>query len=318
MNENSEPARTLLASLQEAGYFVTPRQLANWHRAGLLPKPTRKALGKGKGSVSFYPAGTSRQATAICGLQAQSGKHRLSDIGTELWWRGYPVSTAFIKGRLVWLITVLDDAIRFLSVEEELDRLDQGEFSSKSLRKLKRRTLGSSAETSGMLFSDAIVGLFKVITGDEASLDRREEDGLNELIHFFLPQNHNLDLPIISKGLPLGSLGNFSYVRERLAAITDDELDHFRKAVANWIPAITIVLGAASPSSSVNEIPSQFNMALVCQDFEMNLDLSLLTLWVLIALEGAVPGIDLEPPVFPIIAPERPDETSVHPNPSSQ
>jgi hypothetical protein len=165
-----------------------------------------------------------------------------------------------------------------------------------------------------MLFSDVFVGLSKVIMGDEANLEQREENGLNELVRTFPPQNHNLDLPIASKGLPLGSLGNFSYVRERIASITDDELENFRKKVFNWIPAISILLGAAFPSSSVQRLPSQIKMISVSQDFGVNLDLPLVILWVLVVLEGAAPEITLKPPIVSIVEPEGPNEIEVDPS----
>jgi hypothetical protein len=63
---------------------VTDAQLARWHRAGLLPRPHVQRLGRGKGTRSVYPAGTSRRLIRIAAVHQQ--EHRLGHAAWRLWW----------------------------------------------------------------------------------------------------------------------------------------------------------------------------------------------------------------------------------------
>lgn len=67
----------LAVELRRAGYKgiprwwfeLTPTQLINWHRHGLIPRPTRRSLGRGRGMESRYPTYTVLQATAVALMQ---------------------------------------------------------------------------------------------------------------------------------------------------------------------------------------------------------------------------------------------------------
>jgi hypothetical protein len=82
------------ASLQ--GVKFSRRQLAEWHRSGLLPTPRKPGLGRGKGSRAVYPAGTLAQAVACCRLMEKMT--RIDDVGWTLWTLGYLVAERFWRG----------------------------------------------------------------------------------------------------------------------------------------------------------------------------------------------------------------------------
>jgi hypothetical protein len=84
-----EPADTIIDLAAKEGITLSDRQLAEWHRAGLIPKPKQQRLGRGKGSRSVYPNGTLRQAIACSTLMHQFVSKDW--VGWELWVRGYPV-----------------------------------------------------------------------------------------------------------------------------------------------------------------------------------------------------------------------------------
>jgi hypothetical protein len=71
------------------GHKVSRAQLARWHRAGLLPQPRQRSLGKGHGTQSIYPPGTGTQLLALCALRAR--ERRLRYIAWGLWWQGYAI-----------------------------------------------------------------------------------------------------------------------------------------------------------------------------------------------------------------------------------
>lgn len=93
-----EPTATILAAVAKAGFQVPEARLTRWHRAGIISKPVQKSLGRGKGTVSLYPAGTSRQVLAICYLRNKH--HRLDDVRWLLWFNGFPIEESYWRGHL--------------------------------------------------------------------------------------------------------------------------------------------------------------------------------------------------------------------------
>jgi len=75
------------------GFDVSEARLARWHREGLIPQPRQKSLGRGKGTVSLYPAGTTHQVLTLC--QIRTRYRSLDEVGWRLWWHGFPVGDRF-------------------------------------------------------------------------------------------------------------------------------------------------------------------------------------------------------------------------------
>jgi len=61
----SEADRRLIDALAEDGLVVSAYQLERWRHLGLLPRTTRRGLGRGRGSTSSYPEGTVELAVAV-------------------------------------------------------------------------------------------------------------------------------------------------------------------------------------------------------------------------------------------------------------
>lgn len=53
-----EPADWIIAQAQQQSVTFSRRKLADWHRAGLIPKPDREFLGGSDGTELIYPRGT--------------------------------------------------------------------------------------------------------------------------------------------------------------------------------------------------------------------------------------------------------------------
>ena len=85
-----EPANWIVEQARRQGTRVSRRQLADWHRAGLIARPDREYLGGPDGSESIYPRGTLRQAIACSMLMEEFGS--VERVGWELWTRGFPVT----------------------------------------------------------------------------------------------------------------------------------------------------------------------------------------------------------------------------------
>lgn len=92
------------------GYDVSAAQLARWHRAGLLPRPRQRALGRGRGTETVYPPDTSVQVVAIC--QVKDDERRLERVAFRLWWEGFAVDLGVIRGQLAEIMGPLEAEIR--------------------------------------------------------------------------------------------------------------------------------------------------------------------------------------------------------------
>ncbi len=69
---------------------VSETQLVRWHKAGLLPRPTRHSLGRGQGTESRYPAVALSQVLAITWFFQQH--RRLEEVRWALWCFGFGVT----------------------------------------------------------------------------------------------------------------------------------------------------------------------------------------------------------------------------------
>jgi hypothetical protein len=82
--EGGETREQLLAAATAAGVAVSQAQIARWHRAGLLPRPLVRSLGRGRGTVSLYPLGTGQRLVQVA--QLRQGERRLTWVAWRLWW----------------------------------------------------------------------------------------------------------------------------------------------------------------------------------------------------------------------------------------
>jgi len=72
--------------------------LKKWRDAGLLPRPEQRSLGRGKGSATVYPGGTSEQLLRVLSIRkGQKGRFKPDHAFLRLWWEGYPVEGAHVN-----------------------------------------------------------------------------------------------------------------------------------------------------------------------------------------------------------------------------
>lgn len=86
MTEPWESRTEVLQAAHEAGCSLSAPQLGRLHRAGLIASPRTRSLGRGKGTVSEFPAGTAARLLRVMELQRQEGTKKFSIIGWRLWW----------------------------------------------------------------------------------------------------------------------------------------------------------------------------------------------------------------------------------------
>ena len=89
MNEQAEswePRADLLAAARAAGFELSDPQLGRLHRAGLLEGPRTRALGRGRGTASEFPAGSTARLLRILQIQSDQRTRKLSTTAWALWW----------------------------------------------------------------------------------------------------------------------------------------------------------------------------------------------------------------------------------------
>jgi hypothetical protein len=149
-----------------AGCDITRVQLAQWHRWGLLPKPAKRALGRGKGSVSLYPGETGPWLLDL--LRVHKREHRRSYVAWRLWWAGRPISMSRVREFMTRAAGKIDEqrtAAAGLSREERTaaaERLYRKELAPAArplLGRARQRLRGETPSLFGILF-DAMSGPF--------------------------------------------------------------------------------------------------------------------------------------------------------------
>jgi len=106
------------------GKPVSPTQLARWHREGYLPKPTRRGLGRGRGTVSIYPPGTREQLLALCDFLSK--ERDAEKVAWRMWWAGYPVTSSFARTWLERAAQMWEAYVAALREERTPEQIEYG------------------------------------------------------------------------------------------------------------------------------------------------------------------------------------------------
>ncbi len=175
-----EPTSTVLKTSADAGFCLDQAKLARWHRSGLLPRPIQRPLGKGRGTVSFYPVGTAACLLTICQLRK---RHRnLRDIGFRLWLSGYPVADQYSLRYLQdtefelrkTIKEIRNDRKRLDSDDEnvsekawdEFEKICKSQHLPKFMKKIRKRVSGEKFDTALRLLIDIVSGEFHGFSDD--------------------------------------------------------------------------------------------------------------------------------------------------------
>lgn len=189
-----ETSADIRTAAGEHGFDVSEARLARWHREGLIPQPRQKSLGRGKGTVSRYPAGTTRQVLVLC--QTRKRYRSLDEVGWRLWWLGFPVGNRFGIAQLKtavrqWHQHVAhlqtfhemlnsDDDLKSDAAFEQLERTKDRRINKPFLARTRKR-IGTRNFVTGLNFIiDITTGNFRANL--QSQFDRREQQR-DEAIH---------------------------------------------------------------------------------------------------------------------------------------
>lgn len=176
-----ETADELITRMQAHQFMVTKTELARWHRAGLLPRPERRSLGRGYGMVSVYPPGTADQLLALYTFHQL--EKRLPYVAWRLWWAGYDIPMSYARQFLEEAVDIWHQAIGELQdlqkhpemMAEQIDRTRIMRFHFKPLTQARKRVGRKNFPSIVNILVRIASGTFEGYTIDpETGTDARE------------------------------------------------------------------------------------------------------------------------------------------------
>lgn len=191
----------LIALAAEHGYSVSKRNLAEWHRAGLLPRPVQRPhVGTSPGSDSVYPPGTSQRLLAVCRCRERY-PHNMQRVAWCLWWEGGDAPMQHVRGLLARVAGQWSEQLRAFvkggtskpgkvpaqrrlsrKAVEIIDRADSVRIAHPVLRSARKRTNSMNFPTLVRVMFEVAVGAFSgfSMSSPETAAEDREivEKGL--------------------------------------------------------------------------------------------------------------------------------------------
>lgn len=177
----------IIERAQALGYKISKKQLADWHRAELLPQPARQF--PGRGSVSYYPVAAADLAIEI----AELSKHgrSLDWYGWKLWTFGFDVpdrywraalQQAFERHRasaeaLLELIEADDDN----KLEEVVTTLFQAKDVPSAFKQIRKTVGQKSFGLFLVMVSSLVQGDFIGLSNDDSSENAERREAANIL-----------------------------------------------------------------------------------------------------------------------------------------
>lgn len=180
------------------GFAVSEARLARWHREGLIPQPRQKSLGRGKGTVSRYPAGTTHQVLVLC--QTRKRYRSLDEVGWRLWWLGFPVGDRFgitqlktaarqwdqhmAQLRTIHEMLESDDDLTSDAAFEQLERMANRRIKKSFIARIRKRVSKKNFETSVKFIVDIATGNFRTNTRPSRHdpYEQQRDDAIHEKI----------------------------------------------------------------------------------------------------------------------------------------
>ncbi len=223
-----ETTDVLVAEAAKQGHQVSRAQLKRWYAAGLLPRPRRRSLGKGRGTMTIYPPGTTAQLLRLLEIRAEGGRFDPEQALWRLWWEKWSIEPGRVRTLLAEQVETQQQAL--FDVRHDPaggDLLDR--FSEERLP----RTLGRARKRAGTTaFPTVAYLLFTVADGTFGKEWQDRDDaptlfralGLEHVIASLGAQRAEFEGAILPSLQRLAEASAPAALREALAAATDDDL----------------------------------------------------------------------------------------------
>ncbi len=174
-----ETAEALIVRVSSHGFTVTKTELARWHRAGLLSRPQRRSLGRGRGMISIYPPGTSEQLLALCTIHRS--EKRLPYVAWRLWWEGYEVPIGVIRSFLEGMCQQWQQGIEEMQHLQAHPEQLSNVLDRNTVMRFSRKTMSSVRKRVGRKDFPIFVGvLVRIASGTFEGYEIHPEMGIDE------------------------------------------------------------------------------------------------------------------------------------------
>ncbi len=257
----SRADQELISGAKQAGALVSQRQLKRWRAAGLLPSPTRRGLGRGRGSRSVYPPGTLERVLALARLPRRARTPGAAVL--SLFALGYEVEEAALRrAHSDWVMQTEERLRQGAGSADPLDMAEAaamrmlGPFLRTRLGRQYLRRLRHRGEPPRDVLVSAMTGLTSLVVSGEPSSSEAIREYLDAagapqaLARAGLsPEQAMRELladPAVLQGLAAISLRRLA---STFADASMDELDQARRALASifgWLRGPGLTLLAAS------------------------------------------------------------------------
>ncbi|MDP9366686.1 MAG: hypothetical protein M3Q03_00175, partial [Chloroflexota bacterium] len=257
-----ETTDILVAEAAKQGHGVSRAQLKRWHAAGLLPRPHRRSLGKGRGTTTIYPQSTAAQLLRLLEIRAEGRRFDPEQALWRLWWEKWPIELGRVRTLLAQQVETQQQALFDVRHDSEgrefLDR-----FSEERLP----RTLGRARKRAGTTaFPTAAYLLFTVADGTFGKEWQDRDDartlfralGLEHAIASLGTKRAEFESAIAPSLQHLAEASAPAALREALATATDADLiaarDELRELVGITREAWGIIGPLLTPSNAGRDL----------------------------------------------------------------
>jgi hypothetical protein len=223
----------IVQAVRSRGLRVTASQVERWHKAGLLPAPRRRSLGRGHGTESRYHPIALAQAAAIAVYRRDIKS--LDSIRWALWCFGFDVTSsvrAYLLGYLKHEVSRLRTALEEFEAETAADdirteRLVRGRQRG-AWGRIRRRVGPAYVQTVAHMLADLMLGQFdKRVPYDEPD----DATAIRKLVDLFSPEPKTSDAEtqhLTRAARLLGDAFNIPLIHRKLATVAERKLNLMR------------------------------------------------------------------------------------------
>src|SRR6266550_2234877 len=181
----------LRRELRKAGFRVSADQLERWHKAGLLVRPQRHALGRGKGTESRYPRFVVLQAVTVALL-----RRRLRSLDLISWYLlccGFPPTD---RARALLLRLAAKEHRDATKDLEEFEREEPGNRIEASATRRLPTLHGQMRRRVGRQFMPTLQRLWtEIAVGRQDLMSRLEKEDVSRLLRIEDPTTERPEVP---------------------------------------------------------------------------------------------------------------------------
>ncbi len=257
------PLKELLDLARVRGHTIRGDQVVRWHKAGLVPRPLRRSLGRGRGTTSLgYPPEALDHVLAVSTLLSRGRRRDLKWVAWMMWLAGFPVTPA-VRQFLQELAARFED-----EVNTALQRMESDEPGVTGIGEFKRLASAPGLRAFGIRpnrftgarrgeFDTALALVVRVLSGYGIKKEEIAEEHLDAIEHAIVgmrgvPTGLEAALTELRRSPTEGKKGSTPDTR-RAAKAREDEMEEWRQKLRDQLAELSEDIGASLIRSALSE-----------------------------------------------------------------